>query len=78
MPTVEGIVGHGFSDNDIDLEIPSCVKLLTPDDHAAFKAFADTLVKATARNAAAQLRAMLAKTPNAEQLALEFAQRLGV
>lgn len=78
MEGLSEIVGPGHGTNDINLELPDCVKLVTPQDHAAFKAFADTVVRATAKNAARVLREMLARTPNAEQLANEFATRLGV
>jgi len=77
MPAIEGILGPGMSENDINLELPNCVKLVTPVDNDEFRAFADKIVRATMRNAVTVLRNMLAQTPNAQKLADDFAARLG-
>ncbi len=78
MPVVERIAGPGIGPNDIELELPSCVKIATPEDDADFKKFADTIVRHALQHAADTLRAMLANTPNAAKLADEFQARLGL
>ena len=78
MAVVEGIIGPGVGANDINMELPTCIHIDNPVDGKAFKDFMDSVVRATASNAASVLRAMLAQTPGAEQLASEFAARLGV
>jgi hypothetical protein len=78
MPAVEGIVGPGISTADINMDIPSCVKLANQADADAFKAFMDTCVKAALRHASEVLGDMLAKTPGAEDLKREFSAKLGV
>lgn len=78
MPVVERIAGPGVSPNDIELEMPECIRITTQQDQEAFKRFADTIVKQALRHASDTLRGMLAQTPNAVQLADEFAKRLGL
>jgi hypothetical protein len=78
MPVVERIAGPGITPNDIELDLPACVKLDTPQANEDFKKFADTIVKHALRHASDTLRAMLASTPNAAKLADEFAERLGL
>ena len=78
MQPVDRIAGPGISPNDIELEMPSCVRIETPQDREAFKKFADTIVRHTLRHASDTLRGMLHATPNAVQLADEFASRLGL
>ena len=77
MKPVEGIIGPGISPNDLNLDLPDCVKIDSPKDGQDIKRLLDTVVRATNSNAARVLRSMLATTPGAEQLANEFAQRLG-
>ena len=77
MKPVEGLIGPGISPNDLNLDLPDCVRLATPQDGEAFKAMLATIVRATNANAARVLRSMLATTPGADQLSNEFAQRLG-
>lgn len=78
MTVLEGILGPAQDQDNIGLDIPDCVKIQTPEDAAQMKAFGDSIVKATTRNAVRVLRQMLAVTPNAIELGNEFAQRLGV
>ena len=77
MP-IDGILGPGMSANDVDMEVPACVNLNDPSSSEQFKSFMDTVVRHTLSHAADTLKNMLAQTPGAEQLAKEFAARLGV
>jgi hypothetical protein len=72
MQPVDGIIGPGVGPHDIELELPDGW------DHAEFGRLADTIVRHSFRHAADTLRAMLQPTPNAAQLADEFAKRLGL
>lgn len=78
MRPVDGIVGPGIEANEINLDLPACIHTQTPAEREEVVAFLDTIVRATTRNAVRVLRAMLAPTPGAEQLASDFAARLDV
>jgi hypothetical protein len=75
---IPGIIGPGISTNDINEPLPDCVRIESPKDSAEMKALLDRIIRATHRNAARVLGEMLAPTPGAQQLATEFAQRLGI
>jgi hypothetical protein len=78
VPVVDRIAGPGIGPNDIELEMPACVKIQTPHDNEEFQKFMGTCVKQALRHASDTLRAMLHNTPNAAKLADEFASRLGL
>lgn len=78
MKPVEGIIGPGISPNDLDLALPDCVRIVSPAEGTEFKAFMDTVVRATNRNAVRVLRSMLGPSDGGTKLASEFETRLGV
>jgi hypothetical protein len=60
----EGVVGPGMDPNDINLNLPDCVKILSPKDEEDFRQFLGKIIQATNKNAVRQLQFLCSDLAN--------------